>query len=198
MKPAKLDTYPVAYVEGLAARVAELEAENKDLRKRAELADGDVKRAQAILDASSRYIRRLEVDLQSESQAKIDAEFHVAALKERLAELEARTREAEESNANALARFSAAEATIELRRIENEAVRHQVWHAENVCDAMEKRIFDTDARCKRLEEAMELVAQMRQRWLEAADNGYAGAYYAFVKNKDDEWDAIMQAKEAKP
>lgn len=71
----------------------------------------------------------------------------------RVAELEARTREAEESNANALARLSAAEATIELRRIENEAVRHQVWHAENVCDAMEKRVFDTEARCKRLEEA---------------------------------------------
>lgn len=26
MKPAKLDTYPVAYVDGLVARVAELEA----------------------------------------------------------------------------------------------------------------------------------------------------------------------------
>lgn len=72
------------------ARVAELEAENKNLSNRAELADGDVKKAQAILDASNTYIRRIEVELQSESQAKIDAEFHVAALKERLAELEAR------------------------------------------------------------------------------------------------------------
>ena len=81
----------------------------------------------------------------------------ITRLAARVAELEALVREAEESNANALARLSAAEATIELRRIENEAVRHQVWHAENVCDAMEKRVFDTDARCKRLEDAARAV-----------------------------------------
>ena len=80
----------------LVARVAELEAENKTLRNRAELADGDVKKAQAILDASNTYIRRIEVELQRESQAKIDAEFHVSALKERVAELEARCKRLEE------------------------------------------------------------------------------------------------------
>ena len=81
----------------LSARVAELEVENKNLSNRAELADGDVKKAHAILDASDKYIRRIEVELQSESQAKIDAEFHVAALKERLAELEARCKRLEEA-----------------------------------------------------------------------------------------------------
>lgn len=103
-------TFSTAYVEamrlrlsalepenkGLAARVAELESENKAMRKRAELADGDIKSAQAILDASNRYIRRIEVELQRESQAKIDAEFHVAALKERLAATEARCKRMQE------------------------------------------------------------------------------------------------------
>lgn len=62
----------------------------------------------------------------------------------RVAELEARTREAEESNANAQARLSAAEATIESRRVENEAVRRQLGRAENACDAMEKRVAELE------------------------------------------------------
>jgi DNA repair exonuclease SbcCD ATPase subunit len=66
----------------------------------------------------------------------------------RVAELEARTREAEESNANAQARLSAAEATIESRRVENEAVRRQLGRAENACDAMEKRVAELEGREK--------------------------------------------------
>jgi hypothetical protein len=101
-------------------------------------------------------IRENEIESRAfQSVACKDAER--ARLAARVAELEARTREAEESNANALARLSAAEATIELRRIENEAVRHQVWHAENVCDAMEKRVLDLEERVKRLEEAGDIL-----------------------------------------
>lgn len=51
---------------------------------------------------------------------------------------------------------------------------------------------------KQLNEALSLVAKMRADWLEMQDEGYSGAYYAFVKNLDDEWDVIMKAKESKP
>lgn len=70
--------------------------------------------------------------------------------------------------------------------------------AASIAAELANKYAEAMERIKRLEEAMELVAQMRQRWLDRADDGYAGAYYAFVKGKDDEWDAIMQAKEAKP
>jgi hypothetical protein len=52
-------------------------------------------------------------------------------------------------------------------------------------------------RIKRLEEALGLVLKMRNDWLENQENGYAGAYYAFVKGNDSEWDEIIKAKEAK-
>ena len=86
----------------------------------------------------------------------------------------------------------------ELERELEQAKADRARAAMDARNPLMAQLAELEARCKRLEEAMELVAQMRQRWLEAADNGYAGAYYAFVKNKDDEWDAIMQAKEAKP
>lgn len=110
---------------------------------------------------------------------------YVEGLIARVAELEARVREAEESNTNALARLSAAEARIELSRLENNAVRSQVWHAENACDAMEKLVLELEARCKRLEEAGDQMADwnMNERNL-GCDPELA--------------DAWLQAKEAKP
>ena len=70
--------------------------------------------------------------------------------------------------------------------------------AASISAELANKYAEAMERIKRLEEAMELVAQMRHRWLERADDGYAGAYYAFVKGKDDEWDAIVKAKEVKP
>jgi hypothetical protein len=60
MKPAELDTYPVARVEGLAARVAALEAENKDLRDRFSDADTERNAAQAALKAAFARVAELE------------------------------------------------------------------------------------------------------------------------------------------
>lgn len=54
------------------------------------------------------------------------------------------------------------------------------------------------ARVKRLDEALDLVLKMRSDWVEMQDDGYAGAYYAFVKGNDKEWQKIIKAKEAKP
>lgn len=54
------------------------------------------------------------------------------------------------------------------------------------------------AHVKRLEEALELVLKMRNDWIEMQEDGYAGAYYAFVKGNDGEWDSIIKAKETKP
>ena len=51
---------------------------------------------------------------------------------------------------------------------------------------------------KRLEEALGLALKMRNDWLEMQEDGYAGAYYAFVKGNDSEWAEIIKAKEAKP
>jgi hypothetical protein len=53
-------------------------------------------------------------------------------------------------------------------------------------------------RIKRLEEALGLVLKMRNDWLEMQEDGYAGAYYAFVKGNDTEWEEIIRAKESKP
>lgn len=50
MKPTKLDTYPVAYVEGLAARVAELERE---------LEQAKADRARAAMDARNPLMAQL-------------------------------------------------------------------------------------------------------------------------------------------
>lgn len=55
-----------------------------------------------------------------------------------------------------------------------------------------------EARVKRLEEALGLALKMRNDWLEMQEDGYAGAYYAFVKGNDSEWAEIIKAKEAKP
>lgn len=63
---------------------------------------------------------------------------------------------------------------------------------------MHRVIEEKDARIKRLEEALDLVLKMRNDWLEMQVDGYAGAYYAFVKGNDDEWDSIIKAKKAKP
>lgn len=61
---------------------------------------------------------------------------------------------------------------------------------------LERELAAALERVKRLEEALSLVAKMRADWLEMQDEGYSGAYYAFVKNLDDEWDVIMKAVEA--
>ena len=169
-------TFSTAYVEAMRLRLSALEPENKGLAARVAELEAQNAQLQSELDHTKARAKELEAEtLRLEDFAKHRGRLMTQAidqsreLEARVAELEALVREAEESNANALARLSAAEATIELRRIENEAVRHQVWHAENVCDAMEKRVFDTEARCKRLEEA-----------LKECDRG-------FTKNCPDEW-----------
>lgn len=65
-------------------------------------------------------------------------------------------------------------------------------------DKLESERDALQARVKRLEEALGLVLKMHNDWLEMQEDGYAGAYYAFVKGNDHEWDSIMKAKEPKP
>ena len=158
-------TFSTAYVEAMRLRLSALEAENKGLAAHV-----------AELVAENKTLRDRFSDADTERNA---AQAALKAAFARVEELEARTHEAEESNANALARLSAAEARIELRRIENEAARHQVWHAENVCDAMEKRVFDTEARCKRMQEIGDMIVDE----------------YMVEKAEKDAWE---QAKEARP
>ena len=68
----------------------------------------------------------------------------------------------------------------------------------NVLNAAQSReIIALKARIKRLEEALGLVLKMRNDWLENQEDGYEGAYYAFVKGNDSEWEEIIKAKEAK-
>ena len=62
---------------------------------------------------------------------------------------------------------------------------------------LERELTAANERIKRLENALNLVAKMRADWLEMQDEGYSGAYYAFVKNLNDEWDVVMKAKESK-
>ena len=64
---------------------------------------------------------------------------YVDGLAARVAELEGR----EDA---ALSSLASKDARIELRRLENEAVRRQLRHAENACDAMEKRLAEMEAR----------------------------------------------------
>ena len=54
-------------------------------------------------------------------------------------------------------------------------------------------IGDKDARIVALQHALGLAVLMHNDWLEMQEDGYAGAYYAFVKGNDDEWDVIMKA-----
>lgn len=132
--------------KGLRARVAELEAQNAQLQS-------ELDHAKARANELQAETLRLEDLAKHRGKLMEQAVDQSRDLEARVAELEARTREAEESNANALARLSAAEARIELRRRENEAVRSQLGHAENACDAMEKLVLELKARCKRLEAA---------------------------------------------
>ena len=72
---------------------------------------------------------------------------------------------------------------------------------EDTVETLNKLIQERDAlqaRVKRLEDALELVLKMHNDWLEMQEDGYAGAYYAFVKGNDDEWGSIIKAKESKP
>ena len=71
-----------------------------------------------------------------------------------------------------------------------------VCGTEDVAKAVEY-IKGLKARVKRLEEALGLVLKMHNDWLEMQEDGYAGAYYAFVKGNDHEWDSIIKAKESK-
>lgn len=59
-------------------------------------------------------------------------------------------------------------------------------------------IGDKDARIADLQDALGLVVKMYNDWLEMQEDGYAGAYYAFIKGNDHEWAIIMKAKEPKP
>lgn len=61
----------------------------------------------------------------------------------------------------------------------------------------EKKLEAANERIKRLEEALDLVLKMRNDWLENQEDGYEGAYYAFVKGNDSEWEEIIKAKEDK-
>ena len=63
---------------------------------------------------------------------------------------------------------------------------------------LERELTEARTRIKRLEEALGLVLRMQNDWLEMQEDGYAGAYYAFVKGNDSEWEEIIKAKEAKP
>lgn len=63
---------------------------------------------------------------------------------------------------------------------------------------LERELNGANQRIQRLEEALGLVLKMQNDWLEMQDNGYAGAYYAFVKGNDSEWEEIIKAKEDKP
>ena len=96
--------------------------------------------------------------------------------------------------------------TDELERVESErdALQARVKRLEDelndnglvlqkLQDERDKAISMVD----RLEKALGLVLKMRNDWLEIQDQGYAGAYYAFVKGNDDEWDVITKAKESK-
>ena len=62
---------------------------------------------------------------------------------------------------------------------------------------LERELNAANDRIKRLEEALGLVLKMRNDWLENQEDGYEGAYYAFVKGNDSEWEEIIKAKEAK-
>ena len=62
---------------------------------------------------------------------------------------------------------------------------------------LERELNAANQRIKRLEEALGLVLKMRNDWLENQEDGYEGAYYAFVKGNDSEWEEIIKAKEAK-
>ena len=68
--------------------------------------------------------------------------------------------------------------------------------ANDVAD-LEHKLNAANDRIKRLEEALGLVLKMRNDWLENQEDGYEGAYYAFVKGNDSEWEEIIKAKEAK-
>ena len=62
---------------------------------------------------------------------------------------------------------------------------------------LERELNAANQRIKRLEDALGLVLKMRNDWLENQEDGYEGAYYAFVKGNDSEWEEIIKAKEAK-
>jgi hypothetical protein len=52
------------------------------------------------------------------------------------------------------------------------------------------------SRVKQLEDALDIVLKMRADWLEMADEGYAGAYYAFVKGSDRDWQTVTEARKS--
>ena len=68
---------------------------------------------------------------------------------------------------------------------------------DNVIGGLAWELQEARDRIKRLEESLGLVLKMRNDWLENQEDGYEGAYYAFVKGNDSEWEEIIKAKEAK-
>lgn len=96
--------------------------------------------------------------------------------------------------------------TIEKLEFELNAANDRIKRLDEFVDQLTNPKFTRDdlpkeallQRIKRLEEALGLVLKMQNDWLEMQDDGYAGAYYAFVKGNDSEWEEIIKAKEDKP
>ena len=79
----------------------------------------------------------------------------------------------------------------------SDSTPHNVADLGMLCRTLERQLNSAQQRIKRLEEALGLVLKMRNDWLENQEDGYEGAYYAFVKGNDSEWEEIIKAKEAK-
>ena len=79
----------------------------------------------------------------------------------------------------------------------SDSTPHNVADLCMLFSRLERQLNSAQQRIKRLEEALGLVLKMRNDWLENQEDGYEGAYYAFVKGNDSEWEEIIKAKEAK-
>ena len=79
----------------------------------------------------------------------------------------------------------------------NDAANAEIERLTNKVAQLYEGAEEQKQRIKRLEEALGLVLKMRNDWLENQEDGYEGAYYAFVKGNDSEWEEIIKAKEAK-
>jgi hypothetical protein len=85
------------------------------------------------------------------------------------------------------------------RQLERElnAANIEIERLTNKVSQLYEGAEEQKQRIKRLEEAFGLVLKMRNDWLENQEDGYEGAYYAFVKGNDPEWEEIIKAKEDK-
>ena len=134
----------------------------------------------------------LRADRSSPASIRQSLERDVETWQAEATHLAARVAELEAREVAALARLAAKDARIESSRLENEAVRRQLGHAENACDAMEKRVAELEARCKRLEEAGD---NMLSVWLMPEDSMSYSDWVCLSSDAKSGWYA---AKEAKP